>query len=116
MSDGTALESGTGTDNPPPAAWSVYLLRCRDGALYTGIATDVPRRLAEHARDGGRGSKYLRGKGPLHLVYVMAIGSRELALRVESRIKKLRKARKEDLVGRRLPIEGLIDRARSGSP
>jgi len=41
------------------ATWSVYIVRCRDGSLYTGVATDVRRRLAEHARLGGRGAKYL---------------------------------------------------------
>jgi len=41
------------------AGWSVYIVRCRDRTLYTGIATDVRRRVAEHARRGGRGAKYL---------------------------------------------------------
>jgi putative endonuclease len=81
--------------------WSVYIVRCRDGTLYTGIATDVRRRIAEHARNQGRGAKYLRGRGPLKLVFVRAIGARGTALRVESRIKKLPKARKEALVGAR---------------
>ena len=70
--------------------WSVYLLRCRGGALYTGIATDVARRLREHRQ--GRGAKYLRGKGPLRLVFKHVIGSKGLALRVEYRIKQLPKA------------------------
>ena len=81
------------------AKWSVYLVRCRDGSLYTGIATDVRRRFAEHAGREGRGAKYLRGRGPLRLVFVRAVGSRGLALRIESRIKKLPKARKEALIG-----------------
>ena len=92
--------------------WCVYIVRCRDRALYTGIATDVPRRFAEHAQDGGRGAKYLRGKGPLLLVYVRAIGSKDLALRVESRIKRLRKAQKEELVEQRLPLDSLIELTR----
>jgi putative endonuclease len=80
------------------AKWSVYIVRCRDGTLYTGIATDVRRRLAEHARRDGRGAKYLRGRGPLRLAFVRAIGARSLALRIESRIKRLPKARKEELI------------------
>jgi putative endonuclease len=80
------------------AQWSVYVVRCRSGALYTGITTDVRRRISEHAQNGGRGAKYLRGKGPLRLVFVRAIGSKDLALRVESQFKKLRKVQKEELV------------------
>jgi len=76
--------------------WSVYLLRCADGSLYTGIATDVSRRLAEHA-EGDRGAKYLRGRGPLELVFHQKIGDRSLALRVEHRVKQFPKAYKEDL-------------------
>ncbi|MEK7799611.1 MAG: GIY-YIG nuclease family protein, partial [Acidobacteriota bacterium] len=80
------------------AQWFVYIVRCGDGTLYTGIATDVRRRIAEHARHDGRGAKYLRGRGPLRIVLVRAIGARGLALRIESRIKKLPKARKEALI------------------
>ena len=94
--------------------WCVYLVRCRDKSLYTGIATNVPRRFAEHARAGSRSSRYLRGKGPLQLVYVRVIGGRQLALRVESRVKRLPKSQKEALVKQRLMIDGLIELARSG--
>jgi putative endonuclease len=80
------------------AQWSVYIVRCSDGALYTGVATDVRRRIAEHAQNNGRGAKYLRGKGPLQLVFARALGSRDLALRVESQIKKLPKVQKEELI------------------
>ena len=81
-----------------PPRWSVYVVRRRDGALYTGIAIDVRRRIAEHARQTGKGAKSLRGRGPLHLVFQRVIGSRSLALRVEGTIKRLSKARKEELV------------------
>ena len=83
------------------AQWSVYMVRCGDGTLYTGIATDVRRRVAEHTRRDGRGAKYLRGRGPLRLVFVMAVGGRSRALRIESRIKRFRKARKEALLSQR---------------
>ncbi len=82
----------------PLQRWSVYLVRCRDGTLYTGIATDVARRFAEHRKNGGKGARYLRGRGPLRLVFQQAVGSRSLALRLEHRIKRLPKVQKERLV------------------
>jgi len=78
------------------STYSVYLVRCRDGSLYTGIATDVSRRLAEH-EDGARGAKYLRGKGPLTLVFQQEIGDRSLASKIESRIKRLSSVEKSDV-------------------
>ena len=78
--------------------WFVYIVRCRDGSLYTGITTDVPRRLAQHRGSDGRGARYLRGKRPLRLVFRKAVGSRGLAQRVESRIKALARDRKERLI------------------
>jgi len=87
-------------------------VRCRDGALYTGIATDVRRRIAEHSGEKGRGAKSLRGRGPLHLVFQRVIGSRSLALRVEGRIKKLPKGRKEELIVHEVIAVRLIRRVR----
>ena len=87
-----------GKHTPPRQRWSIYLVRCRDGSLYTGIATDVPRRFAEHQRQGGRGAKYLSGRGPLRLVFQQPIGDRSRALTVEHCIKQLPKAKKERLV------------------
>ena len=63
--------------------WYVYLIRTRYGALYTGIATDVDRRLAEHRNTGKKGARYLRSKGPLQLAYSAKIGSRALALKAK---------------------------------
>ena len=80
------------------STWSVYLVRCADGSLYTGVATDVERRVEEHERGDGKGAKYLRGRGPLDLVLEHAVGARGDALRLEARIKKLSRARKEELV------------------
>lgn len=75
--------------------FSIYLVRCGDGSVYTGIAIDVERRLAEH--DGhGRGAKYLRGKGPYELLYQQEIGSRSLAQRIEYRVKRLPSREKSD--------------------
>ena len=89
------------------AAFSVYLVRCRDGSLYTGIATDVARRLIEH-EDGARGAKYLRGKGPLKLVYQKQVGDRSLASKIENRIKRMSKAEKTDVRGLSERIDGLM--------
>ncbi len=90
-------------------AWSVYLLRTRDGSLYTGIAMDVEKRFAEHVA-GSRGAKALRGRGPLELVYRTEVGERGLTQGLEHRIKRLVKADKEQLV-RSAPTAGeLLDR------
>ena len=80
--------------------WSIYLLRCADGSFYTGITTDVSRRISEHEQ-GNRGAKYLRGRGPFELVYQRAVGDRSIATRIEYCVKQLSKSEKEDL--RRLP-------------
>jgi len=92
------------------SGWSVYLVRCLDGALYTGIARDVERRLAQHR--AGRGAKALRGRGPLVLVLARRVGERGHALRVEAAIKRLKKNEKEVLAARARLVEGLIRRAR----
>jgi len=76
--------------------WYLYLIRCRDGSLYTGISTDVERRFAAH--QANRGARRLRGRGPLELVYAQPLGDRSLALRVEHRIKRWRRADKERLL------------------
>lgn len=90
-------------------------MRCRDGTLYTGIATDVRRRLAEHEGPGNRGARFLRGRGPLTLVLTTPVGPRDLALRLERRVKRLSRARKEALL---LAPERLADfiEARASSP
>ena len=69
------------------------------------------RRISEHAQYNGKGAKYLRGKRPLQLVFVKAIGSRGLALRVESQIKKLPKAQKEQLIDREDLIDEMVELA-----
>lgn len=85
------------TDNA--GDWFVYMVRCGDGTLYTGIATDVERRLSEHRSGSIRSARYLRGRGPFTLVLERRIGSRSRALRVEHRIKQLNRAEKENLIG-----------------
>ena len=88
--------------------WYVYMVRCRDGSLYTGITTDVRRRLAEHRENGNAGAKYLRGRGPLTLVLQKSIGSRSMALSVERKVKKLPKIKKEELLQGDTFIERII--------
>jgi len=78
--------------------WFVYMIRCANGALYTGVTTDVERRFGEHASGGPKAAKYLRGRGPMVLVYSCQVGSRSEALVEERRIKRLKKSDKEALL------------------
>jgi len=88
--------------------WHLYLIRCHNGSLYTGITTDVARRFAEHQGNSGAGAKYLRGRGPLVLVFQKNLGSRSVALGVESKVKRLSKVKKEELVKYQKHIEVII--------
>ena len=81
-----------------PDSWYVYILRCSDNSLYTGIATDVDRRLDEHNNDNGLGAKYTRTRRPVALVYQENAGSRSEASKREYAIRKLSKQDKEQLV------------------
>ena len=82
------------------------MVRCADGTLYTGIATDVERRLTEH-ESGLRGAKYLRGKGPLQIVFSEIVGNRAVASRLEYRVKKLNRLKKLDLIDGRSRLDDL---------
>jgi putative endonuclease len=82
--------------------WYLYLIRCHDGSLYTGISTDIARRFAQHQGKGRGGSKYLKGRGPLTLVFEQKLGSKNLALKIERQVKKLSRERKEKLIGQHL--------------
>jgi len=77
-----------------PPAWFIYMLRCADGSLYTGITTDVVRRVAEHNGDGAPGARYTRSRRPVELVYLEAVASRSEATRRETAIKRLDRERK----------------------
>ena len=90
-----------------PNQFSLYIIRCADESLYTGIAVDVARRLREH-QAGLRGAKYLRGRGPLQLVFEQAVGDRSAASSAEHRVKRLDKAAKEALVAGRLLLDDLM--------
>ncbi len=93
--------------------WYLYLIRCRDGTLYTGISTDVDRRFAQHQGMGSVGSKYLKGRGPLSLVFQEKLGSRSLSLKVERRVKRMSKARKEKLIKVSGDADQIVSRADS---
>ena len=75
--------------------WYLYILRCGDDTLYTGITTDVQRRLADHR--AGKGAKYTRGRVPLELVYEENCGTHSDALRREYAVNALPRAEKEKL-------------------
>lgn len=74
--------------------WNLYILRCADGSLYTGITTDVQVRFDAHSC--GKGAKYTRGRGPLELVYTESCGDHSSALKRELEIKAM--TRKEKLL------------------
>jgi putative endonuclease len=95
-------------------AYSLYILRCADGTYYTGIATDVQRRLLEHngltraqAASGealtgkakGRGARYTSARRPVTLVYEAGFASQSEALKAEARLKRLSRSQKEALIG-----------------
>jgi predicted GIY-YIG superfamily endonuclease len=76
--------------------WSLYILRCGDGTLYTGIAVDVQARLEQHCN--GKGAKYTRGRSPLELVYSEECENHSQALKREREVKKLSKDQKQQLI------------------
>ena len=79
-----------------PKRWLVYLLRCSDGSLYTGITNDLPKRLAAHL--AGQASKYTRSRLPVAVAYTEPQKSKSGALKREAAIKRLRRAAKNRLV------------------
>ena len=79
------------------SCWFVYILRTRTGSLYTGISTDVERRVHEH-REGKRGARSLRGQAPLQLVWHCSAPDRSAASKLEAAVKRLPKRDKERIV------------------
>lgn len=78
--------------------WYVYIVRCADGSLYTGIARDVQRRLNQHNGAGRGGARYTRARRPVQLVYQEDAAGRVQAARREWQIKRLSRREKETLV------------------
>jgi len=80
------------------AAWQVYILRCADDSLYTGITRDLVRRVAEHNGSGAPGAGYTRSRRPVTLVYSEAAADRSAASRREYVIKQLSRTQKLALI------------------
>jgi putative endonuclease len=76
--------------------WFVYIVRCRDNSLYTGITKDVEKRIETH--NSGKGAAYTRARGPVKGVYTETLQDYSSALKREAKIKKLSKAEKELLI------------------
>ncbi len=91
----------------PSPIWFLYLIRCADNSLYTGITIDLDRRFAEHQSQGKKCAKYLRGKAPLELVFTTEVGTKSDASRLELRLKKCSKATKEKLVAGAIVLESI---------
>lgn len=87
-------------------AWSVYMVRCADDSLYTGIARDVARRIEEHNTDNLLAANYTRSRRPVTLVYSEAVATRSAAARREYQIKQLSRREKEALLagGGKMPV------------
>jgi len=81
--------------------WTVYILHCADGSLYTGITQDVARRVAEHNSNGALAARYTRSRRPVALVYQEPAATRSAASKREYRIKRMTRGDKQRLVGRR---------------
>jgi predicted GIY-YIG superfamily endonuclease len=93
-----------------PRAWSVYILRCGDGSLYTGIAKDVEARLKSH--QGGKGAAYTRTHLPVVLIYQEKRTTRSRALIREAAIKRFPRPKKEALVlagGERMGVVRVVN-------
>jgi len=88
--------------------WSVYILRCRGRSLYTGISTDVQRRFGEHISGGRTAAKYTKSFSSIELAFEILIGTRSLAAKIEYRIKRLSRQKKEFIISRRLSRDELI--------
>lgn len=85
-------------------SWSVYLIRCGDNSLYTGISNDVAKRFATHQAGTKQAAKYTRNRHPLKLVFTAEIGAKSCASKTEYYLKKLPKKTKELLVARKTSL------------
>ena len=78
--------------------WIVYILQCADGSLYTGITTDLARRINEHETGGIKGARYTNGRGPFQLMYQAHCKNRAEASKLEISIKALSRTKKLALI------------------
>jgi putative endonuclease len=95
--------------SPQSSTWYLYIIRCADNSLYTGITTDLDRRFTEHQSQGKKCAKYLRGKSPLQLVFSTPAGDKPIASRLELRLKKCDKKTKEKIITGEKLIAELLD-------
>ncbi len=91
------IDSQEPTQDLPPLRWVVYMLRCADGSLYTGITTQLERRIREH-NHSPKGARYTKHRRPVALVYCEHHSTRSEASRREAAIKKLARTAKEGLI------------------
>jgi putative endonuclease len=96
-------------DSGSAMSWFVYLIECRGGSIYTGIARDVTARYAAHL--AGKGARYTRSRPPQRLLAVFAVADRSAALREEIRIKRLSAPQKRALVAQAAPLSCAADTA-----
>lgn len=86
------------TEPSIPTGWSVYILRCSDSTLYTGITNDLSRRVDEHNGNDRLAARYTRGRRPVELVYTEVCDGRGKAAQREYAIKQMRRQTKERLI------------------
>lgn len=89
--------------------WSLYMIKTRLNTLYTGISTDVERRFKEHSGASKRAARYLKGKGPLELVWQQSVGSKSDALTLEYQVKKLNRRQKLSLIEGEIALDSLLE-------
>jgi len=91
---------GKSSTSNASSAWRVYIVRCADDSLYTGITRDVMRRISEHNADNGAGASYTRARRPVKLVYQEPAADRSTASRREYQIKQLSRGEKLALIAK----------------
>ncbi|MBI3527255.1 MAG: GIY-YIG nuclease family protein [Betaproteobacteria bacterium] len=89
--------------------WFVYIVRCADDTLYTGIAKDVARRVEEHNSNNLLAANYTRARRPVAMVYEEAVETRSAAARREYEIKQMTRQRKEELLKTRLRLKRRVN-------
>jgi len=85
--------------------WSVYILKCTDKTLYTGITTDLVKRIEAH--NAGKGARYTRGRSPVKLVWSKSKMTGTAARKLEPKIKKLKREQKEQLINESFSLKEL---------
>ena len=104
-------------DQYKPQRWYLYVVKCSDNTLYTGVTTDLDRRIKEH-NASPRGAKYTRARRPVELVYSYSYLSRSQAQRAEYKFKRLSKKQKLDVIhdhNREMKVGDLVKIIRYGS-